>query len=129
MLKQLVNLVKTKKILQKGAISLSSIAPLGAYAGSSGGDPFPSPPTTGGGDVVATAGGIMQEALKYGLIGGGGLLVIICVAIIVHRMREDSKERDHGNLVMTYVWCALGATFGFVLIGFGWTAASASISS
>ena len=83
-------------------------------------DPFPSLKTTG--DVITTAGTHMESALKYGLIGGGGLLIIICLAIIIHRMREDSKEKDHGNMVTTFILLALGLTLGFVLIGVGWTA-------
>lgn len=91
-------------------------------------DPFPSITTTSG-DVVQTTGGYMETSLKYALIGGGGLLIIICLAIIIHRMREDSREKDHGNLVMTFILLALGLTIGFVLIGVGWTAFSAQPQS
>lgn len=91
-------------------------------------NPFPSITTTSG-DIVQTTGGYMETALKYALIGGGGLLIIICLAIIIHRMREDSREKDHGNLVMTFILLALGLTIGFVLIGVGWTAFSAQPQS
>lgn len=91
-------------------------------------DPFPSI-TTSSGDIVQTTGGYMETSLKYALVGGGGLLIIICLAIIIHRMREDSREKDHGNLVMTFILLALGLTIGFVLIGVGWTAFSAQPQS
>ena len=87
-------------------------------------NPFPSLTTTG--DVVQTAGKHMEIALKYALIGGGGLLIIICLAVIIHRLREDSHEKDHGNLVMTFILLALGLTLGFILIGVGWTAFSSN---
>ena len=95
----------------------------------SGSNPFPNIDTGGSGDVVQTAGTHMETAMKYLTIGLGGLLMLVCLGVIVHRMREDSREKDHGNLIMTYVMCALGMTLGFVLIGIGWTAFSTSITS
>lgn len=91
-------------------------------------DPFPSI-TTSSGDVVTTTGSYMETTLKYALIGAGGLLILICLAIIVHRLREDSREKDHGNLVMTFILIALGLTLGFIMIGIGWTAFSAQPSA
>jgi hypothetical protein len=90
-------------------------------------DPFPSISTNG--DVMQTAGTSMETALKYLLIGAGGLLILICLGILVHRMRDDSRDKDHGNLIMTFILLALGMTLGFVLIGIGWTAFSAQIQS
>ena len=91
-------------------------------------DPFPSISTKGG-DIVATAGSHMQAALKYALIGTGGFLILICVAIIVHRLREDSREKDHGNLLITFVLISFGITLGFILIGIGWTAFNTQIQT
>ena len=86
-------------------------------------DPFPSI-DTGTGDVVQTAGAHMETALKYTLVGAGGILIIICLAVIIHRLREDNREKDHGNLIMTFILLALGLTLGFILIGIGWAAFS-----
>ncbi len=69
----------------------------------------------------------METALKYGLVGGGGLLILICLGVIIHRLRDDSREKDHGNLVMTYILLALGLTIGFVMISVGWKAFSAPV--
>ena len=80
-----------------------------------------------GGDVIQETGSHMEAALKYSLIGGGGLLILICLGVIIHRLREDSREKDHGNLIMTFILLALGLTIGFVLIGVGWTAFSAQV--
>jgi hypothetical protein len=91
-------------------------------------DPFPGITITGG-DVVQAAGSHMETALKYSLIGGGGILIIVCILILINRMREDSREKEHGNLIMTFILLALGITFGFILIGIGWTAFSATVSS
>lgn len=102
-------------------ISLTALSPQLLLADSN--DPFPAI-DTGTGDVVTTAGTHMETALKYSLIGGGGILIIICLAVIIHRLREDNKEKDHGNLIMTFILLALGLTLGFILIGIGWSAFS-----
>jgi hypothetical protein len=91
-------------------------------------NPFPSLSLSSG-NVIQDTGTHMESALKYSLIGGGGLLILICLGVIVHRMREDSREKDHGNLIMTFILLALGLTIGFVLIGVGWTAFSAQVQS
>jgi hypothetical protein len=92
-------------------------------------DPFPSINTNNSGDIVQAAGSHLEMALKYSLIGAGGILIIISLAALVHRIREDNKEKDHGNLVTTFILLALGLTFGFILIGLGWTAFSTNIQS
>lgn len=89
-------------------------------------NPFPNV-DIGSGDVVQATGSKMETALKYGLIGGGGLLILICLGVIIHRIRDDSREKDHGNLVMTYILLALGLTIGFVLIAIGWKAFSTPV--
>lgn len=91
-------------------------------------NPFPSISLSTG-NVIKDTGTHMESALKYSLIGGGGLLILICLGVIIHRMREDSREKDHGNLIMTFILLALGLTIGFVLIGVGWTAFSAEVKS
>ncbi len=90
-------------------------------------DPFPRLSGNASGDVVQTIGAHMETMLKYALVGGGGLLILICLGVLVHRIREDNREKDHGNLIMTFVMLALGLTIGFALIGIGWTAFSTEI--
>ncbi len=124
MFKQLSHL-KNKWYGTIGALTALTVSSR-AYADA---NPFPTIASDSGGDVVQTAGGHMQETMKYLTIGLGGMLVLVCLGVIIHRMREDSKEKDHGNLIMTYVMCALGMTLGFVLIGIGWTAFSATITA
>lgn len=116
-----------KFVHRKLKLLLSSTLGVTAKASAADSNPFPSLTTTG--DVIQTAGSHMEIALKYSLIGGGGLLIIICLAVIIHRLREDSREKDHGNLVMTFILLALGLTLGFILIGVGWTAFSANPQS
>ena len=122
-IRKLTTFVKNKYYLATGSLILLSSGT--AFADS---NPVPSI-TTSSGDVVTTAGTNMEEAMKYLSIGLGGLLVLVCLGVIIHRMREDSKERDHGNLIMTYVLCALGMTLGFVLIAIGWKAFNATITA
>jgi hypothetical protein len=90
-------------------------------------NPFPRLSGAVSGDVVHTIGSHLETMLKYALVGGGGLLILICLGVLVHRIREDNREKDHGNLIMTFVMLALGLTIGFVLIGIGWTAFSTDI--
>lgn len=96
-----------------------------AFAGSE--NPFPDI-DVGSGDVIKVGGTFMEKTLKYALIGGGGMLILISIAVLVHRLREDNREKDHTNLVTTFILVALGVTFGFVLIAIGWKAFSADIS-
>ena len=86
-------------------------------------NPFPSI-DIGTGDVINTSGTYLEKTLKFALIGGGGLLILISIAVLVHRLRDDSREKDHSNLVTTFILVAMGATFGFVLIAIGWKAFS-----
>jgi hypothetical protein len=89
-------------------------------------NPFPDMDISG--DVINTGGQYLERTLKYALIGGGGLLILISLAVLVNRLRDDSKEKDHGNLITTFILVALGVTFGFVLIATGWKAFNATIS-
>lgn len=91
-------------------------------------NPFPRLSGNVSGDVVHTIGTHIETMLKYALVGGGGLLILMCLGVLVHRIREDNREKDHGNLIMTFVMLALGLTIGFVLIGIGWTAFSTEIT-
>lgn len=111
-----------RSVMTKVKYLLFTLPTIVTFAHADEKNPFPSLTTNG--DVIKTAGTHMESALKFSLIGGGGLLIIICLAVIVHRLREDSKEKDHGNMVMTFILLALGLTLGFVLIGVGWTAFS-----
>jgi hypothetical protein len=90
-------------------------------------NPFPRLSGNMNGDVVHTIGSHLETMLKYALVGGGGLLILVCLGVLAHRIREDNREKDHGNLIMTFVMLALGLTIGFVLIGIGWTAFSTEI--
>lgn len=122
--------LKTKKFLKKVKILfvylLSNLLIL-PYVFADGDNPFPNI-DIGGGDVISTGGTYMEKAFKYTLIGVGGLLIVIGIAVLVHRLRDDSRDKDHGNLVMTFILVALSITFGFVLIAIGWKAFSANIS-
>lgn len=96
-----------------------------AFAGNDN-NPFPSIPVDNG-DFEQAVGSHLETAMKYALIGVGGLLILMCIGVLIHRLREDSRERDHGNLIMTFILLAIGITIGFILIGIGWTAFSAQI--
>ena len=81
----------------------------------------------GDGDVVQAIGEHMQTTLKYALVGGGGILICVTIAVLIHRLRDDSKDKDHTNLVSTFILSALTVTFGFILIAVGWKAFSTDI--
>ncbi len=89
-------------------------------------NPFPNI-DIGSGDVVQAAGSRLETTLKYATLGVGGLLVIGSIGVLIQRLREDSQNKDHGNMVTTFIFVALGLTFGFILIAIGWKAFSAQI--
>lgn len=69
----------------------------------------------------------METALRYSLLGDDGLLLIVCLGVLINRLKEDSREKDHGNMIMTFILLALGVTIGLVLTGIRWNAASAQV--
>lgn len=128
MFTQLNNLATKVKLKYYSVLGTLTLAMSGNVAFADDTNPFPSIDGSGNGNIVQTAGTTMESAMKYLSIGLGGLLILICLGVIIHRMREDSREKDHGNLIMTYVLCALGMTVGFVLIGIGWKAFNTQIN-
>lgn len=90
-------------------------------------NPFPTV-DLGGGNVVAGAGKMMQSSIQYTLLAVGGFLVLIGIGVLIQRLREDSKEKEHGNMLMTIVIVALCITIGLSLIGIAWTAMNAQIT-
>lgn len=128
MLKKLIHCIQYHYLkFLLGTVSFFSLFSKAVFADND--DPFPSINTGNTGDVIQAAGSHMEMALKYTLIGAGGILIIISLAALVHRIREDNKEKDHGNLVTTFILLALGLTFGFILISLGWTAFSTNIQA
>lgn len=129
MFRQFNNLATKVKLKYYSVLGTLTLATCANTAFADDTNPFPSIGGGGNnGNVVQTAGTTMESAMKYLSIGLGGLLILICLGVIIHRMREDSREKDHGNLIMTYVLCALGMTLGFVLIGIGWKAFNTQIN-
>jgi hypothetical protein len=89
-------------------------------------NPFPDI-DIGSGDVVDIAGKKMQLALKYTLMGVGGVLVLIGIMTLINRLREDNRDKEHGNLLMSMIMIALCLVVGFILIAIGWKAFSQNI--
>ncbi len=73
-------------------------------------NPFPEVDVSG--DVTSTTGTNMERALKYACLGIGGILVIIGILVLIHRLNEDSKTKEHGNLIMTIVLVGFCLTIG-----------------
>ena len=110
-----------------GFIGLGLLSCSSAKADNSS-SPFPSI-DIGSGDVVNAVGGRMQTSMQYALIGGGAVMVLAGLGVIIHRLREDSNNRDSGNFLTTLVIAGLAVTIGLVLITIGWNAASFKVSS
>ena len=89
-------------------------------------NPFPDI-DIGTGDVVEAAGKRMQVALKYTMLGIGGVLVLIGIITLVNRLKEDNRDKEHGNLLMSMIMIALCLVVGFILIAIGWKAFNQNI--
>lgn len=114
-----------KRILQRCFTAMIGALPISVLAENR--NPFPTV-DIGGGNVVAGAGKMMQSSIQYTLLAVGGFLVLIGIAVLIQRLREDSKEKEHGNMLMTIVIVALCITIGLALISIAWTAMNAHIT-
>jgi len=94
-----------------------------AFAGSNNGNPFPTIDVQGG-DVVKAVGSHMETSMKYAMIGGGIIMMLVGMGVIMHRLREDSSNRETGSFLTTLVIAGLAITVGIILIAIGWSAAS-----
>lgn len=94
---------------------------------SNGDSPFPSIDIQDG-DVVKAVGSQMQTGMKYALIGGGVLMILAGIGVIVHRLREDTSNKESGNFLVTLVIAGIAITIGIILLVIGWTAATYKVS-
>lgn len=89
-------------------------------------DPFPSI-TVKDGNVVNAVGSNMETSMKYAMIGGGIIMMLVGIGVIMHRLREDSANKDTGSFLTTLIISGLAITVGIILIAIGWGAASYNI--
>jgi len=99
-----------------------------AFADGGGADPFPKI-DVGNGDVVTTIGSHMETSMKYSMIGGGIIMLLVGIGVIMHRLREDSANKDTGSFLTTLIISGLAITVGIILIAIGWGAASYQATS
>ncbi len=76
------------------------------------------------GDVVQAVGQHMETGMKYAMIGGGIIMMLVGMGVIMHRLREDSTNKETGSFLTTLIISGLAITVGIILIAIGWTAAS-----
>lgn len=88
-----------------------------------GDNPFPTIDVQGG-DVVKAVGTHMETSMKYAMIGGGIIMMLVGIGVIMHRLREDSSNKETGSFLTTLVISGLAITVGIILIAIGWSAAS-----
>ena len=102
----------------------SYLATSSVFAGSpgSGADPFPTI-DVGNGDVVTAIGTHMETSMQYAMIGGGIVMLLVGMGVIMHRLREDSANKDTGSFLTTLIVSGLAITVGIILIAIGWAAA------
>ena len=86
-------------------------------------DPFPAIDIQGG-DVVQAVGTQMETGMKYAMIGGGVIMMLVGIGVIMHRLREDSANKETGSFLTTLIISGLAVTVGIILIAIGWSAAS-----
>ena len=86
-------------------------------------DPFPKI-DIGNGDVVTAVGSHMEVGMKYSMVGGGIIMMLVGIGVIMHRLREDSANKETGSFMTTLIIAGLAVTVGIILIAIGWSAAS-----
>ena len=86
-------------------------------------NPFPNIDIQGG-DVVQAVGSNMETDMKYAMIGGGTIMMLVGIGVIMHRLREDSTNRETGSFLTTLIIAGLAITVGMILITIGWAAAN-----
>ncbi|PIQ43245.1 MAG: hypothetical protein COV52_01890 [Gammaproteobacteria bacterium CG11_big_fil_rev_8_21_14_0_20_46_22] len=119
----------TKKILSKikdkyyTCMAMLMLLMTGSAFAANGDDPFPSIQVQDG-DVVKAVGTHMETSMKYSMIGGGIIMMLVGIGVIMHRLREDSANKDTGSFLTTLIISGLAITVGIILIAIGWGAAS-----
>lgn len=122
-MKTMINMLQ--RALTKAFYSLISLVTLSithTALASPGDDPFPKIDIQGG-DVVQAVGSHMETSMKYSMIGGGIIMMLVGIGVIMHRLREDSANKDTGSFLTTLVIAGLAITVGIILIAIGWSAA------
>lgn len=119
-LKKTIAFISEKYYLWLGLIILFISTHVFADAGD---DPFPKIDVQNG-DVVKAVGSHMETSMKYAMIGGGIIMMLVGMGVIMHRLREDSTNKDTGSFLTTLVISGLAITVGIILIAIGWGAAS-----
>ena len=124
-MKTIITAIKNKVSYWLGVILL--FVNITALASGSNDDPFPRIDIQGG-DIVKAVGSHMETSMKYSMIGGGIIMMLVGIGVIMHRLREDSANKDTGSFLTTLVISGLAITVGIILIAIGWTAASYQVS-
>lgn len=119
MKKLISRLIKILKHMVPLCLSLYSTL---VFAGNNN-DPFPAIDIQGG-DVVQAVGRQMETGMKYAMIGGGVIMMLVGIGVIMHRLREDSTNKETGSFLVTLVISGVAVTVGIILIAIGWAAAS-----
>ncbi len=123
-MKKICLAMKNKYYTLMGTLLFLVSSTVFAYTGD---DPFPKIDIQGG-DVVKAVGTHMESSMKYAMIGGGIIMMLVGIGVIMHRLREDSANRDTGSFLTTLVISGLAITVGIILIAIGWSAASYQIN-
>ena len=119
---------KIWNVIRRNSVSLVGWVLLGfdkiSFADTPGGgdDPFPSIDVQNG-DVVQAVGQHMETGMKYAMIGGGIIMMLVGIGVIMHRLREDSTNKETSSFLTTLIIAGLAITIGIILIAIGWSAA------
>lgn len=117
---KLLSILKSKYTLIAGSLLLFFNKIVFAAPGD---DPFPQINIQGG-NVVQATGTQMESGMKYSLVGSGILMILIGIGVIIHRLREDTNNKESGNFVTTMIMAAVAITVGIILIAIAWAASS-----
>ncbi len=124
-MKKLIELIKNKYVTAMGVITLFIS---GNVLADNSSNPFPSIDVQNG-DVVKAVGTHMEDSMRYSMVGAGIIMLLVGIGVIMHRLREDSSNKDTSSFITTLVIAGLAITVGIILISIGWSASNYQVSS
>ena len=73
------------------------------------------------GDVIGGLGKTAEKFLKWGAVILGALLMLMGIVIIINRLQQDAKTKEHSNFLLQMVLVGGAITAGLLLIAYAFS--------